>query len=118
MSESGRWSTRGRLHGDEGMEGDDERLGSSFLFCTVDSGVFGARSRRPSELFLAWFRFMAVFVMSHSFRRAWDERDEWPEDERGVKKRVKRFGVIGGGLLGRPWEAAGGGLRGTVGLSW
>jgi hypothetical protein len=120
MSVSGRWSIRGRLHGDEETKGDDGRLDSSFLFCTADSGVLGARSW-GSELFLPQLRFTAVFVISHSFRRAWDECDERPEDERGVKKRLNRLGVIGGGLLGLPpvlCEVARGGLIGWAGLSW
>lgn len=120
MSVSGRRSIRGRLHGEEETKGDDGRLDSSFLFCTVDSGVLGSRTCPSDELCLAQLRFMAVLVMSSSFRRAWDERGECPEDERGVKKRLNRLGVMGGGLLGlppEPCEVARGGLMGCAGLS-
>jgi hypothetical protein len=121
MSVSGRRSIRGRLHGEEEVKGDEDRLDCSFLFCAADSGVLGSRSWGPSELFLGQWRLMAVLVISHSLRRAWDECEERPEDERGVKKRLKRLGVIGGGRFGLPLvrgEVARGGLMGSEGPSW
>lgn len=50
----------------------------------------------------AWLRLMAARVMSCNWR---PERERATLEEpllvlRGVKKRVKRFGVMGGGLLG------------------
>lgn len=50
---------------------------------------------------MAWLRLMAARVMSCSCRPELESEardDPWLE-LRGVKKRVKRFGVIGGGLF-------------------
>lgn len=51
---------------------------------------------------MAWLRLMATRVISCSCRPELESEardDPWLEF-RGVKKRVKRFGVIGGGLFG------------------
>jgi hypothetical protein len=53
-------------------------------------------------------RLMAARVMSCSCRPELESLDDPCVDVRGVKKRVNRFGVMGGGFLMRPLVVAGG----------
>jgi hypothetical protein len=80
-----------------------------FLLRVLDCGVrisFSTSAKftvlRGVVRVAAWLRLMAARVMSCSWRPELETavRDEPFLELRGVKKRVKRFGVMGGGRLG------------------
>lgn len=94
------WNCAGELSG--------ERYGF-FLFLALEDGVrvcVVSMSTKFTVLrgvvrVIAWLRLMAARVMSCNCRPELESEardDPWLE-LRGVKKRVKRFGVIGGGLF-------------------
>lgn len=112
MSNGGGVTNRGRLEGEDWageLSGDKYgvfrflvlALGVSTLFSTMASAKFTVlRGVVLDEAFL--LRLMAARVMSCSWRpEVPNEIEDDPCVElRGVKKRVKRLGVMGGAILG------------------